>query len=193
MKLPKLKDSEKYTGLYVFDFGDHTGVGFTAQEVAELFESQKYKDCKAYKIYKAYPDGRMELKGVPAETFQLETGMFFYSADLKTAGGDFERLKEMADKSPLPCRAKLHLAKYDEAGFVTALIFPAEYNEQISSWLLDRDYKTSGSAEAGTGAVQRYYERTIEILDRQQMFGKSRYTNRSGQELFRNISKTVQR
>ena len=35
MKLPNLQNSEKYVGLYVFDFGDHTGVGFTAQEVAK--------------------------------------------------------------------------------------------------------------------------------------------------------------
>jgi hypothetical protein len=57
MQLPKLRQPDRYVGLYVFDFGDHTGVGFTAQEVAELFESEKYKKCKAYKIHKAYPDG----------------------------------------------------------------------------------------------------------------------------------------
>ena len=56
-------------------------LGFTAQEVAELFESERFGHCKAYKIHKAYPDGRLELKGVQKETFQLETGMFFFSAD----------------------------------------------------------------------------------------------------------------
>jgi hypothetical protein len=53
MKLPELEKSEKYVGLYIFDFGDHTGVGFTAQEVAELLESEKYRDGKVYKIHKA--------------------------------------------------------------------------------------------------------------------------------------------
>ena len=72
MKLPKLQDSEKYVGLYIFDFGDHTGVGFTAQEVAELLESEKYKDSKVYKIHRAYPDGKLELKGVQPRLFQLE-------------------------------------------------------------------------------------------------------------------------
>ena len=71
MRLPKVQNSEKYAGLYVFDFGGHTGVGFTAQEVAELLESEKYRDCKVYKIHRAYPDGRLELKGVRAEIFQL--------------------------------------------------------------------------------------------------------------------------
>ena len=53
MKLPKLQKPDSYVGLYVVDFGDNTGVGFTAQEVAELFESERYKDCKAYKIHRA--------------------------------------------------------------------------------------------------------------------------------------------
>ena len=81
MKLPKLQKPDSYVGLYVVDFGDNTGVGFTAQEVAELFESERYKDCKAYKIHRAYPDGRLELKGVRRDIFQLEAGMFFFSAD----------------------------------------------------------------------------------------------------------------
>ena len=85
MKLPELKEHQKYVGLYVFDFGDHTGLGFTAQEVAELLESERYKDGKVYKIHKAYPDGKLELKGIPAKIFQLEAGLFFYSNDHATA------------------------------------------------------------------------------------------------------------
>jgi len=46
MKLPKLEKPDKYVGLYVFDFGDHVGVGFAAEEVAELLESEKYRDGK---------------------------------------------------------------------------------------------------------------------------------------------------
>ncbi|MCJ7730069.1 MAG: hypothetical protein MUO27_09370, partial [Sedimentisphaerales bacterium] len=137
MKLPKLEKPDKYVGLYVFDFGDHVGVGFTADEVAELLESERYKDCKVYKIYRAYPDGRLELKGVPAERFQLEAGMFFYSNDLATAKSDFKQLSSLAVRSSPPCRAKLQLAKYADDKFAVALIYPAEYDDEVSSWLLD--------------------------------------------------------
>ncbi len=102
MKLPELKNSEKYVGLYIFDFGDHCGVGFTAEEVAELFDSEKYKNCKAYKIHKAYPDGKLELKGVRAEIFQLEAGMFFYSRARETARRDFKGLVNLAVKTAPP-------------------------------------------------------------------------------------------
>ena len=193
MELPKLKKPEKYVGLYIFDFGDHTGVGFTADEVAELLESEKYKDGKVYKIHKAYPDGKLELKGVPAEIFQLEAGMFFYSGNLETARQDFKELVSLAVKTAPPCRAKVHLTKYSDDKFVVALIYPAEYDNELSSWLLDGDYKTGGAAEGGVKAVQRYYDHEPEILERHQLFGKSESISRTGQELLASLKLAVQR
>jgi len=193
MKMPKLEKPEKYVGLYIFDFGDHAGVGFTAEEVAELLESERYKNGKVYKIHKAYPDGKLELKGVPAETFQLEAGMFFYSSDLETAGGDFKQLVNLAVKSSPPCRAKVHLAKYSDDKFAVALIYPAEYDDEVSLWLLDGEYKTAGAAEGGVGAVQRYYDNKPEILDRHQLFGKSELISRTGEELLASVKLAVQR
>ncbi len=193
MKLPELKNSEKYVGLYIFDFGDHAGVGFTAEEVAELFESEKYKNCKAYKIHRAYPDGRLELKGVRPEIFQLEAGMFFYSNGLEIAKVNFKGLVNLAVKSAPPCRAKLHLARYTNEKFVTAIVYPAEYDDQISAWLSDGDYKTTGATEGGSEAVQRYYDYKPQILDRHQLFGKSEYQSRSGTELLASLKLAVQR
>ena len=193
MNLPKLAKPDKYLGLYICDFGDHTGVGFTAQEVAELLESQKYKNCKVYKIHKAYPDGRLELKGVRSDIFQLEAGMFFYSTNLETATDDFKELTGLAVSAAPPCRAKVHLAKYSNDKFVVAFIYPAEYDDQISSWLLDGGYKTSGAAEGGIGPTQRYYDTAPEILERHQLFGKSAIQSRTGQDLLASVRLAVQR
>ncbi len=193
MKLPKLEKPEKYVGLYIFDFGDHAGVGFTAEEVAELLESEKYKDGKVYKIHKAYPDGKLELKGVRAETFQLEAGMFFYSSELETARRDFKTLVNLAVKAASPCRARVHLAKYNNDKFTVALIYPAEYDDEVSSWLSDGEYKTSGAAEAGIEAVQRYYDYEPEILERHQLFGKFESISRTGEELLARLKLAVQR
>lgn len=193
MKLPELENPKKYIGLYVFDFGDHCGVGFTAQEVGELFESERYKNCKAYKIHKAYPDGKLELKGVRADIFQLEAGMFFYASALETARRDFKGLVNLAVKTIPPCRAKIHLAKYNDNKFVTALIYPAEYDDEISIWLSEGNYKTTGAAEGGIEAVQRYYTYRPEILDRHQLFGKPAFENRTGEELLAGIKLAVQR
>ncbi|MHC4623622.1 MAG: hypothetical protein ACYS4W_06935 [Planctomycetota bacterium] len=193
MKLPELEKPDKYVGLYVVDLGDHTGVGFTAQEVAELLESETYKDCKVYKIHSAYPDGRFELKGLPTETFQLEAGMFFYSGNLETAEEDFRNLVNLAVRTPPPCRAKVHLAKYTADKFVVPLIYPAEYDDEVSSWLLEGEYKTEGAAEGGVGPVQRYYDAKPEILKRHQLFGKSQLESRTGRELLAGLRRAIQR
>jgi len=193
MKLPTLQNTEKYTGLYIFDFGDHAGVGFTAEEVAELLESAKYKDGKVYKIHRAYPDGRLELKGVPAATLSLEAGMFFYSNDLDAGRRDFKALVNLAVRSSPPCRAKVHMARFSDGKFAVALIYPAEYDAEVSAWLLAGGYKTAGLAEGGVGAVQQYYDRQPEILDRHQLFGQSESMSRTGSELLASVKLAVQR
>jgi hypothetical protein len=168
-------------------------VGFTAQEVAELLESEKYSHGKVYKIHRAFPDGKLEIKGVTAETFQLETGMFFYSSEQETAQRDFKELVNMAVKAAPPSRAKVHLARYSDDKFVTTIIYPAEYNDEFSSWLSDGRYKTSGPAEGGIEAVQRYYDRQPEILERHQLFGQSETKSRTGEELLASVKLAVQR
>ncbi len=193
MELPKLEKPDSYVGLYIFDFGDHTGVGFTAQEVAELLESDKYRHGKVYKIHKAYPDGRLEIKGVSAQTFNLEAGMFFYSSDEETARRDFKHLVDLAAGSVPPCRAKVHLARCGDQSFVVALIYPAECDDEMSSWLSAGDYRTSGAAEGGINAVQRYYDRQPEILDRHQLFGKSELESRTGEQLQASAKLAIQR
>lgn len=193
MELPRLNKPERYTGLYVIDFGDHTGVGFTAQEVSELLESERYKDVKVYKIHRTYPDGRLELKGVPNHIFQLEAGLFFYATSQQQAKGDFNRLIALAVRHGPPCKAKVHLARYRDDLFVTALIYPAEYDDEISSWLLEADYRTCGQVEGGTGAVERYYQYGPEVLELHQLYGEPAIESRTGQDLLGAIGLAVQR
>lgn len=193
MKLPRLEKPEKYKGLYIFDFGDQAGIGFTAEEVAELLESERYRDGKVYKIHQAYPDGRLEMKGMPSQTFQLESGMLFYSATTKQAEDDCKRLVGAAVAAEPPCRAKVHLARYSDGRFAVVLIYPAEYEDEISSWLLACDYRTAGPAEGGIGVIERYYREAPEIIERHQLFGASERMSRTGDELLTSLKQAVQR
>jgi hypothetical protein len=193
MQLPNVINAPRYVGLYVIDFGDHSGVGFTAEEVAELLDSEQFKDIKVYKIHNAYPDGRLELRGVRPQLFQVEIGMFFSAHDAETAQRDYKALLKLAIEQAPPSRAKLHLAKYSDDKFVTAIIFPAEYNDEYSTWLLDHDYKTSEEAIGGISAVQQYYQDKPEILKRHQIIGREQYENRTGEELLSYTKVAVQR
>lgn len=193
MELPEIKDPDRYVGLYVVDFGDHSGTGFTADEVAELLESEKFADIKVYKIHRALPDGQMELKGVIAEMFQLEKGMFFYAADEDTAVADYKRLVSLGISTSVPCRAKVQLAKFAGDKYATAVIYPAEYDDEVSAWLLDNQYRTEGLAEGGIDAVQSYYDTAPEIIQRHQLFAGNGVTSRTGDKLLTSLKRAVQR
>lgn len=193
MKIPELKNPARYVGLYIVDFGDFSSTGFTANEVAQLVESEKYKDCKVYKIHNAYPDGKLEIKGVRKEIFQLESGMLFYSHDRISATKDYKKLLALAVKNAPPCQSKIELSQYDDGQYITAYIYPAEYEDEVSRWLIEGDYKTTGQAEGGTGAVMRYYGSKAKKLETHQLFAADTNQSRTGTELIGNLKAALQR
>lgn len=192
MKLPQVQEAQKYAGLYVVDFGDHSGVGFTAEEVAELLDSEPYADVQVYKIHRAEPDGTLELKGVSRERFGLEAGLFFDAADEATGREDMARLLAWAGQQPPPGRCKVHLARLGERT-VTALIYPAEFDDDFSRWLLDGGYRTGGAIEGGTSAVARYYEAAAQVLQREQLWPAASLDSLHGEALFEAAKRAVVR
>ncbi|MHC4236910.1 MAG: hypothetical protein ACYSSM_01390, partial [Planctomycetota bacterium] len=77
--------------------------------------------------------------------------------------------------------------------FITALIYPAEYDDAFSRWLLDGNYRTAGQAEAGTGAVKRYYDAAANILDRKQLWSKSSIEHLQGEALMEATNRAIVR
>jgi hypothetical protein len=197
MKLPDLEKPDRYCGLYVFDFGDWTAVGYTAEEIALLLESDQYRDGKVYKIVRANPDGTLELRGVSGTRFRAESGLFFNRAALNTARADFAELRRLASTEPPPCRASLQLAERPPAGavarYVTALIYPAEYEDELGRWLLDANYQGGDLAEGGISHVTNYYAEAPRILERAQLWSRSAIPSRSADEVFASLRRAVQR
>ncbi len=156
MKLPAVPDAKSYRGLYVFDFGEWSAVGYTADEIAMLLESEAYRAGKVYKIVRATPDGQMELRGVAPERFELESGLFFSRDEASAAEADLDTLVRLAEKTGAPCRAFAHLADYGPSPqpgrYVTALIYPAEYEDEIAAWL-DEVHLAGGEIGSGAGVA----------------------------------------
>jgi len=193
MNLPKINTPERYVGLYVIDFGDQCGVGYTAEEVAELLESEKYADVKVYKIHRARPDGTMELVGIPREKFFLESGMFFHCLDEKRGRDDFRRLREWGDTQAPPCRAKLHLIRGEEGQWLVGLIYPAEYEQEMGVWLKESGFRSGGAVDAGVSQVQRYYQNSFEVLERSQLWPAESRRARDIEELLGSVGVAIQR
>ena len=157
MELPELNNSENYKGLYVIDFGDNCAVGYTARETAMLLESEKFADVKVYKIARALPDGTIELSGITNDRFRLESGMFFYCRTADSAVSCFDTLSQYADENASPCPAKLQLAHDTEGNNILGLIYPAEYEEEISQWISASGFKGEGPVDAGVSQVEVFY------------------------------------
>ena len=196
MDLPKLDQPTRYEGLYIYDFGEWCAVGYTADEIAVLLESDQYQGGKTYKIHRALPDGRMELRGVSAERFQLESGMFFPRNDLTASREDFEALRSAAKLEPPPCRAKLHLSDRGEgraARYVVGLVFPAEYEDDVGRWLLGIDYSGGDVAEGGISHATQYNEESLTVLDRHQLWPSSTQSSRCPADVLAGVHRAVQR
>lgn len=195
MKLPETDQPEKYVGLYVIDFGNDQpcAVGYTAEEVAALLESEKYCDIKVYKIHRARPDGAMELQGVPAERFQIESGMFFGCLDESTGEDDFTTLLNLTYDHPPICRTKLHLARDEHDRVLIALIYPAEYEEEIGNWLAQSGFRGRGPVDAGASQVERYYGGRFERLREEQLWPTAAHKGRDLHTLRAAVNEPFQR
>jgi hypothetical protein len=196
MILPHVNNPHRLRGLYVYDFGEWTAIGYTAEEIAVLLEHESYRGGKVYKIHRASPDGQMELRGISPQRFKLESGMFFCRSELEPAQADFAELRAAAEKTPPPCRTFLHLVDRLTDGpqrYLTALIFPAEYEDEIGNWLSAVAFGGGDLAEGGASHVTNYYGEEKRILDRQQLWSRPAILSRSPQEVLATVRQAVQR
>lgn len=195
MKLPALEHPDRYIGLYVVDFGSTCAVGYTAEEVAMLAESEQYAHITLYRIHSARPDGTMELKGVPNARFQLESGLFFYSRDLVAARSEYDEIHSLAD-GHLPCRAQLLLGSLGQDArrlpFVVGLAYPAECDEDVSRWMLDNEVAAGEYTDGGAGRLESI-RRDARVIDSAQIHAAPNRRARLRQEVFACVGEAIQR
>lgn len=160
-------------GRFIYELGGVKRYDCTAEDIAIWLEDPQQREGTIYRVHRAYPDGRMELKGIPADRWQLESGLFFYRDNPDSARADFSILTHAGEKSP-PCRCFVHLAERASADavsrYVTALIFPSEFEDDIADWLLKRNFAGGDFVEGGISHVTNYYADAKTILDRAQLW-----------------------
>ena len=154
-RLPALKDPCRYAGLFIFDFGDHVSVGYTAEEIEYLLADAKYAGGKAYKIQRADADGRLEIRGVDVLAWAKPAGLVFWFDDRDKAMGACIELVEVADKIKPPGRVTLtvHEREGRELQWAMVLRYAREYEQAVSSWLLKIDYTAGVIVEGGADAI----------------------------------------
>ena len=124
-------------GLYVYDFGTHVAVGYTAAEVQMLRSSEAHGGGLAYEIYRVGEGGTIELRATLDERLAAIEAICFLRANGADARRDYDTILAAAERVPTPCAVTLALAKlYDfEPANVTALSYPAGASVAMSRWL----------------------------------------------------------
>lgn len=192
MNIPQIENPNKYIGLYVIDFGDHSAVGYTADEVAMILESERYADAKVYKIHRARPDGTLELAGVAREKFISESGMFFHCTAESEARDAYRTLHDFSQQQAPPCRARLHLVE-DADEYYVGLIYPAEYEDDIGRWLAASGFRGRGPVDAGISQVERYYARGFNLIEHAQLWPEELIRSRNREDVFAAVGAALQR
>jgi len=197
VKLPALDQPDRYRGLYVFDFGEWSALGYTAEEIAVLLDSEQYRAGKVYRIHRVSPDGSMDLQGVSAERFQLESATLFWRADEAAAKADFQALLDAVDVAAPPCRAALQLADWQSGEkaepFVTALVFPAEYELEMGAWLEQIGFEGGDLVEGGISAATDYRNAVKTVRSREQLWSAGSNGARPVDEIMASVRQAVQR
>ncbi len=137
LTLPPLRDPARYVGLYVYDFGTHVAVGYTAAELQMLRSSEAHGGGQAYEIYRAGEGGTIELRAVLDQRLGAIEAICFLRRDGAAARRDYDALLAAAGQSRVPCAVTMSLAKlYDfDPPNVTALSYPAGASTAMSGWL----------------------------------------------------------
>jgi hypothetical protein len=193
VNLPRLNHPELYQGLYIFDFGDHAAVGYTADEIEVLLNSPQHCRGRAYKIHHATPEGILSLRGRSRLDLGVNEFMAFGRATEQQARQDFDTLKHVALQHPPPAVVRWHLAADPRADWphYTVLIYSAEHTEQISRWLQAIGFEGGDTVEGGAypaaeGAEQPWLEQCAIAPD-------PRYHSRPAKVVLECVHQPIQR
>ena len=195
-RLPRLTNPQRYQGLYVVDFGDGLSVGYVAAEVAALFDSNRFPQMRAFRIHRALPDGTVSLIQVSKDRFRpgADEALFFLQDSAPAARDDFDTLRDLADRH-FPCPARLELAEIPgrEWPFLTVLIYPVEYTDDVSRFLLSVSYEGGETVELGTHKLAAFRQANPRIIDQMKLTPAPADTPRPLEELLATRHFAVQR
>ncbi len=195
MNLPSLNHPELYQGLYVFDFGAHVAVGYTAEEIEVLLGSPEHRDGRAYKIHHATAKGELSLRGLSRLDVNVREGMVFYRASADAARADFEALRRAAITSAPPAvlHWRLGCDSQAELSECTVLSYSAEASDRVGRWLEAIGFTGGDQVEAGAQFVDFFARASTIEHDHLAIAPHPRYHSRPPAEVLASVHKPIQR
>lgn len=193
--LPPIREPQRYAGLYVYDFGTHVCVGYTAAEIRILREAESHRDGTAYEIYRVSESGAIELRGVRDERLSEREAVCLLRADGVDARRDYDTLRKAGERHPVACVVELQLAKLYEFDppHVTALCYPASATSHVANWLLTHAPNAGDRVLCGIDVHAQLAASDGVHIDSCSIATKPDFRDRSAEEVFATIDKALQR
>ncbi len=191
-KLPRLSQPKRYEGLYIFDFGSHVSVGYTLKEVQYLLSDERFKGGKAYKIYRAYPDGKLELVGISKSQIESMYNMIFWFDELHLVENAYNEL--VNNSSQYLGLEEFAILVYKTANnrYILVLSYPAGSDNSISDWLIRINFvkgklvEVAKRLDTNVNIIETLFEKTIHP-------SKSALKSRSREEVLSSTDRIYQR
>lgn len=195
MKLPPISDPHRYAGLFVYDFGDHVSVGYTAAEINLLRGEPAHVSGTAYQIYRVAEDGSMEIRGILDRHLHEREALCFLYPDGARARRGYDTLRKAADGVPVPCSAELHLSKVYafEPPDVCAIIYDATSSHRLSGWLGEVDFAGPTTVRGGLDAHREFATADRLQIDSCELRCSEMYRDRPAEEVLATVDRALQR
>ncbi len=195
MDIPRLSHPQCYQGLYLFDFGDHVSVGYTAEEIEILLSHPEHCNGRAYRIHQASAAGELALRGLSGMDTQAREALLFFRSTPQAARRDFETLKQAALSSAPPTVLRWHLARDPALPLpeFTALIYAAVCSERVGRWLQNICFEGGDQVEGGARLAGDFEQSDCTRLEEVAIAPDRRFHSRPAEVLLRDIHLPVQR
>ena len=193
--LPHIPNPKQYEGLFVYDFGDHVSVGYTAGEIGVLRRALAHHKGTAYQIYRVNERGGLELRGVQDGGLDSREAICFLRAEAATARKDYEAILFEAESRPLSCNAELRLVR--SYGFdppnLTALVCPGWASHVVSGWLSALGTVPGDQVHGGAQAFRNLESGGGITIATAVLPSKLNYSDRSEQDVLSSTERPLQR
>ena len=195
IRLPSIRDPERYVGLYIYDFGTHVSIGYTAAEIRVLRGSEAYRGGTAYEVYRVTEAGGYELRGVLDERLAAREAICFLRKDGLAARRDYDTLHGMAKASPAPCAVEMHLADVPDFSppHAAVLLYAAVASAVLSGWLGRCGFHGGDRVIAGIEVHGAYVGADASRIDSCRLAALLDYADRSAEDVLKAVDRTVQR
>lgn len=195
MNLPKLASPRDYVGLFVYDFGEHVSVGYTAEEILMLRRHPSYGGGRAYLIHAVDEAGRLALRGAGEMDLFAEEAMVFGHDTPASAAASYERLTASAKDRPVSCPVRIESAPWagGEHPHVVALIYKRHVSAAVSAWLLATGFSGGETVSCGAGALADHRRSAGESVASGYLTCRMGCTSRDESEVLSGVHRAIQR